>query len=68
MRWNGAHAVKRNNKEKEAAETRFTEAKRIRAGGLRVASSGQEERGGEGPEPDIGTGFMIRRLAKTICL
>ena len=49
MRWNGAHAVKRNNKEKEAAETRFIEAKRVRGGGLRVASSGKEERGGEGP-------------------
>lgn len=45
VRLNGAHAVKRNNKGKEAAETRFVQVKGIKGGGMEVASSGKEERG-----------------------
>lgn len=35
---------KRDNKEKEAAETRFMQAKVVKIGGMGVASSGKEER------------------------
>lgn len=45
MRWNGAHAVRRNNKGKEKAESGFIQAKEVRGESLGVASSGREERG-----------------------
>lgn len=45
MRRNGAHAVRRNNKGKEAAETRFIQAKEVRGESMGVASLGREESG-----------------------
>lgn len=49
--WGGMEHMlfKRVNKEKEAAETRFVQAKGVKVGGMGVASSGKEERGWGGP-------------------